>query len=59
MVLSNAQKQAAWRARNYELAAIGRAQLNGRPRDLFIRAPVRQTASPGLLASATSRPQLL
>ena len=40
MVLSNAEKQARWRERTTALADIGRAQLAGRPANLFVRSCV-------------------
>ena len=35
MVLSNAENKREWRERNNALAAVGRAHLAGRPRDVL------------------------
>ena len=40
MVLSNAENKREWRERNNALAAVGRAHLAGRPRDVFVRAHI-------------------
>jgi len=45
MVLSNAEKQARWRERTTALADIGRAQLAGRPANLFVRSCVADCIS--------------